>query len=136
MKADAENFYYFKSDENGFDILKKENYEFCNSLKTKDKIYILLKNLFNNSESMINYIPEKSKIINLSLENGELTINVDENVKNYGGGANFEIKFIEQILSNVFQFEEIKNVTLLINGKIDYLPEGSVIYKIVREKNK
>jgi len=134
MKANAEDFYYFKSDENGFDVLKKEKYEFYNSLKTEDKIYILLKNLFNNSQSMINYMPEGSKIISLSLENGELIINVNENVKNYGGGANFEIKFIEQILFNVFQFEDIENVTLLINGKVDYLPEGSVIYKMVREK--
>ncbi|NLM13674.1 MAG: GerMN domain-containing protein [Epulopiscium sp.] len=73
-----------------------------------------------------NLIPEGTKCINYSLEDGHLTLNFSKEIKNYGGTAT-EQWIVYQILSTGFSIPEVESITVLIEGRKDYLPEGTII---------
>lgn len=134
VNADEINMiYYFENDITGNDYLKTQEYTFCGNINTEERVFILISNLFDNNYIDINYVPYGTMLLSVNLYDDELVVNVNENIKNYGGST-YEVGLIKQILYTIFQFDDIKTVTLLINGKLDYLGEGSIIYKYDKMK--
>lgn len=135
MKVDAEDIYsvyYFESDNFGNEYLKSDKYYFNENISVEEKSIILLENLFNNNKIDIRYVPHGTKILDVIFFDGELIININNNIKSYGGGSNYEICMIKQILYTIFEIEDIKKITLLIDGNLDFFPEGSLIYQYTR----
>ncbi len=112
-------------------LLYKE-YFILGEVMEEEKIKLMLNTLLYNTQDKINYIPEGTKVLNVKLINNNLFINFNENIENYGGN-HYEINLIKQILYTCFDFENIQNVTFLINGKFKLLPEGRLIFKYTRE---
>ncbi|MBR1736889.1 MAG: GerMN domain-containing protein [Firmicutes bacterium] len=102
-------------------------------ISDEKKAEILFKTLFNDPHNVINYIPKDTKLLGISLNNDELIINASAEIKNYGGSF-YERKLVRQILYTAFELDSVNHVTLLIEGKTDYLPQGSLIEKISREE--
>lgn len=112
-------------------LLYKE-YFILGEVMEEEKIKLMLNTLLYNTQDKINYIPEGTKVLNVKLINNNLFINFNENIENYGGN-HYEINLIKQILYTCFDFENIQNVTFLINGKFKLLPEGRLIFKYTRQ---
>ncbi|MBR1444693.1 MAG: GerMN domain-containing protein [Firmicutes bacterium] len=102
-------------------------------ISDEKKAEILFKTLFNDPHNVINYIPKDTKLLGISLNDDELIINASPEIKKYGGSF-YERKLIRQILYTAFELDSVNYVTLLIDGKTDYLPQGSLIEKISREE--
>lgn len=112
--------------------LSFSEYVILGDFMNNKKVKLLLETLLYNSEGVINYVPEGSKILGTTLINKDLFVNFNSNVKKYGG-INYENNFIRQILHTCFQIEDIKSVTFLIDGKFDILPEGTLVFKYTRK---
>lgn len=94
-----------------------------------EKIYIIITDLFSENA---NYIPKGSKLISVEYVNNKLYLNFNNEIISYGGGSNYEIGLLRQILNNVFQFEEIKYLTIQIDNNLKYFPEGSFFHNYSR----
>lgn len=123
----------FFSDSNFNDMTYKE-YSFYGDFAAAEKEFVLLSNLFDNDNDMIQCIPKGIELIYTETINDELIFNVSKEIKSFGGGCAYEICLIKQILHTVFQVDEINKVTMLIEGDLNYLPEGSIINGYSREQ--
>lgn len=84
--------------------------------KESDKYRLALKWLEKPANH--EYVPlfQNFKVNQISLQDGKLTVDVsDQNVYNFGSSA--EEMAIEALLKTMFQFPEIQQVEILINGK-------------------
>ncbi len=121
------NVYYLESDVLGNDIMTCKPYEFEGDFSDRDIAYILFYNLFDKSP---NYIPEGTHLLDVSLLDHQLVLNVSHEMLSYGGGCYYETCLIKQILCTAFDIEGVNDVTLLVDGSLCYFPEGSLIYKV------
>lgn len=126
------SIYYFKDDRLAYDNLLKDNYIFCGNFNTEEKAFILLESLFDNVNVNINYIPEGTKVLNVYFDKGNLIVNLSKEIKSYGGGSTYEVGLIKQILYTLFELNEVFNITIFIDGQLDYFPEGSLVYEYDR----
>jgi len=76
------------------------------------------------------FIPQGTKLISASLKNNHLTLNFNENFENnYLGREAIEIQ-LKQILLTCFEFDEVKTVSILINGeKKKYITGEGILLK-------
>ena len=123
------NYYYFKQDNINNEILNFKQLTFIGDFSIKEYIHILLSNLFFDKDA--SYIPSKIKILNIFFNDGNLTINFSKNSFNYGG-TYYELMFLKQIFLTCFQFKEVESITILIDGELKDLTEGSIVYKQTR----
>ena len=124
------NIYYL---ENTFEEqIAFDEYIILGNFEDEYKIKLILDTYFYNSKKNINYIPKGAKVLDIKIINNSLVINFNKNIENYGGNS-YETNFIRQILHTCFQFENIENVTFLIEGKIKFLPEGNLVFMYTRE---
>ncbi|WP_341878062.1 GerMN domain-containing protein [Defluviitalea saccharophila] len=90
------------------------------------KVEELFEALLGDTSREGNLIPEGTKLIHYSFENHHLILNFSEDIKNYGGTAT-EQWIVYKILSTGFSIPEVESITVLIEGRKDYLPEGTII---------
>ena len=90
----------------------------------------LLGNNFNVEESII---PKEVKIMDIRVENSSLYLNISKDIKNYGGTLT-EQWIVYQILDTGFAISGVENITVLIEGQEDYLPEGTIIKSYSKEE--
>lgn len=63
------------------------------------------------------FIPQGTKLISASLNNNHLILNFNENFENnYLGRQAIEIQ-LKQIILTCFEFDEVRSISILINGK-------------------
>jgi len=85
---------------------------------------------FNNYENQ-DFVPNDVNVLDISLKtnDGHLTLNLCENVLNYGG-TYYEYRFLKKFFSITTYFDDINYLTILVNGELRELAEGSLIDKI------
>lgn len=125
-KIKAEEIYFYEYDENGFLCENSKHIDFIGDFSSEEKIMIIFDNFF---------IRCNNELIDIKLSDGELKIYVTSDIKSYGGGTAEELRLVKGILANAFyNTEEVKNVTLFIDGLVDFLPEGTMLNHYTREE--
>nr|WP_317357733.1 GerMN domain-containing protein [uncultured Tyzzerella sp.] len=120
--------------ENNFEeSLMFDEYLILGDFMKEEKIKLILTTYFYDTHNRGGYIPKGTKILGAKIINNDLYINFNKEIENYGGGSHYEINLIRLILHTCFQFEDIKSVTFLIDGKFKVLPQGSLVFKYTRE---
>lgn len=127
------NTYYYEFNGQGEGKLVSDEIEFETMGNAQDNIQHILECLFNNEEKFYSFIPEGVTITNILYINGELDVEVSEDILNYGGTAR-EISMVDQILATVFSYDEVNTFTLYIEEEREYLVEGMSINKYTRDK--
>lgn len=109
-------------------FMEQEGYvQACEVRQNKQEVEELFEVLFGDtSKEEENLIPEGTRLIDFKFENGSLTLNFSEEIKNYGGTLK-EQWIVYKILSTGFSIEGVQSITVLIEGQKDYLPEGTMI---------
>jgi len=130
-KAEEISVYYLKDDD-VYGVILKKCFEIPNNENLAKKIYITLDKLFNCVQN-INYIPQNTKVLNVERIGKKVYINLSKEILSYGGGSNYEIGLIRQLLLNIFQYDEISIISITINDEKKYFPEGSLIYSYERK---
>lgn len=134
-KVNAEeslNYYLYADDEEDFNIYPKEII-LNGNFSDMEKLQFLLENLLNYDGNMLKYISEDTEIKWITIKNNEAIVSFSNEIKNYGG-CFYENALIYQLLKTVFEIDNINYFTLYIENKIDFLNEGSIVYKFGREK--
>lgn len=81
-------------------------------------------------------ISKNVKIKNFYVQFETALVDFDKNLLDYGGGTTAEMGIIGGVVLTLTDFEEIKCVQFLIEGKrIEYLPEGIEILKPICRKD-
>ncbi len=130
----ADNLYkaYFYVDHDGVYEPYGEDYIFYGNFLAIEKGYILFDNVVHNqNEKLRSFVPKGTKLLSIKKEEDNLLVNFSEEIKNYGGSS-WEQDLIKQLVLTGLQVDGVENVTLLINGKLDTLAEGTTVDKFER----
>lgn len=71
-------------------------------------------------------LPQGSKLLKSSISGNTLILDFDNQIRNYGGTTREDI-ILKQLLFTMKQFEGVKRIKILIDGKPGTLPEGTEI---------
>lgn len=127
------NFYVYSAEADGEFEIYPRNIAFEGSFSELEKLQFLLEGLLNYDGNMLKYISNGTEIRWIMIKNGDAAVSFSSDIKNYGG-CYYERALIYQVLKTVFEVSSIETFTLYIDDKIDYLSEGSLIYKFSREE--
>ena len=121
------NLYYYKIQADNTPVFEQKFIIIPARLPTQCRAEIIFYLVFNDTI----FMPPNVRLISakFSPENGLLVINVSREIKAYGGNF-FENMLVERILQNARALPEVKFLTLLIEGQLQALPEGSLIYQV------
>ncbi len=108
--------YYLKNDE--LESLYYKNCHFIGDFTEEEKMYYLIRQSFN-----------KDTIKGIFLEKGNLYINFNEKIMEETKASFEENNKIKTLLYTAFQFENIKTITFLKEGKIFTMSGGTNIFK-------
>ncbi len=127
-KAKAEQItVYYLEDDNVYASMLSQTFEIKNTYNTAEKTFITLDKLFNSVQN-INYVPKDTKILNVEKIGKKVYVNISGEILSYGGGSTYEVGLVRQLLYNIFQFDETEIVSIFIENKKSYFPEGTLIY--------
>jgi len=118
---------YYLNDDNVYASMLSQTFEIKNTYNTAEKTFIILDKLFNNVQN-INYVPKNAKVLNVEKIGEKVYVNISGEILGYGGGSTYEIGLVRQLLYNIFQFDETETVSIFIENKKCYFPEGTLIY--------
>lgn len=110
-----------------------EEISFISDFSEEEKATIIFDNFFNRCDNNMNFIPKGTKLIDIILKDGHLKIYVSPEIKLYGGGTAWETSLVKGILNTGFSLNGVNDITLYIDGKIDFLPEGIMLNKFKKE---
>lgn len=82
-----------------------------------------------DDKGLLPVLPKDTKILSVKQDGSEVTVDFSKEVKGYGGGIDTEQTLVNSVVLTVFQFDKIESVNLLVEGKADVLPEGTVLDK-------
>lgn len=74
-------------------------------------------------------LPKDTKVLNVKQDGSEVTVDFSKEVKGYGGGIDTEQTLVNSVVLTISQFDKIESVNVLVEGKTDVLPEGTVLDK-------
>ena len=99
-------------------------------LSVEVKAMQIFSEIFDNSHER-NYIPHSVRVLDTFFhkEYAHLVLNLSPEVLNYGG-THFEWHFVQILLMNAANMEEVGYFTVLIDGQLQYLPEGTKIHEL------
>lgn len=80
------------------------------------------------------FISSQTKILGVQWNDGELILDVSEDIASYGGGNAMEYEVVSNVLDQVFSDPKVDVFTLLIEGEEKELPEGTQLLKYTREQ--
>lgn len=129
QRVKAEYVFYYEGD--GLDALVNEEIEVKNE-SLSYKIYFLVNILLNSEKNVVKYIGEGARLNSVSVYEDEAVIDISEGIRNYGGSY-YELRLLNQLAMIAFQFEQIKKLTILTDGKSECFPQGSEVYKWQRK---
>ncbi len=82
----------------------------------------------------ISFKPDGVRVIGTDVRDGHLTLNVSSDINQYGG-AYYEVALKSQIIRTALNIDGVDAITLLIDGGVRTLAEGSVIRAETAWKN-
>lgn len=115
------NVHYIKTDESYNEYWVTEELTF-DELEFENRIELLFSYLFDNGD----YIPINISVLNAEVNDGELVLNISDDILRYNGSYT-EMRLKAQIIKTALDIPGISNITLLIEGEERPLPEGSII---------
>lgn len=74
------------------------------------------------------------EILDLQYEEGVLSIDLSDNVLEYGGGNQAEYQLVQSLLRWGFENTDADHISLLVGGRYDRLPEGTQVICYPRER--
>lgn len=86
----------------------------------------LIKGPLKNKD-LLPVIPKNARVISVKEEGSEIVVNFSKDVEGYGGGIDTEQTLVNSVVLTATQFDGINRVSLLVEGKADVLPEGTVL---------
>jgi len=98
---------------------------------TKDMLPIQMVSALSKqpqNDNLYTQIPENVELLSSSIADKVLTLDFSRDIKNYGGNER-EAGLIRQILYTMKQINGVEKVKIIIEGKQDFLPEGTDISK-------
>lgn len=78
----------------------------------------------NESEDM-KWMTSQNKVLEVQWKEGHVTVNLHDDMIDYGGGTYTEYILGALIMEAVFENSEAEVLTILVGGKSDGFPEGS-----------
>jgi spore germination protein GerM len=107
---------------------------FVSKFTKQEKLMLIFDNFFNRCDNNeISFVPKGTKLKNVKLYDGHLDVDVSEHIKAYGGGTAWEQALMEGLLLTAFVIDDVTDVTLYIEGQVEYLPEGTMLSKYRKE---
>lgn len=100
-------------------------------LDVQSRAFVVFSQIFDNvNEDKMLFVPGGVKILDVFFDVGQahLTVNLSADISAYGGTF-FESKLVEKIFANVRGIGDVEFLTILIEGELRYLPEGTLIHK-------
>ncbi len=132
----AEEFgrvYFYYIDNTSECVEKYYEYNMNDFKSIDEKSYFLLKELFDNSNNDITYVPDETNIIWTRVENGLCIINISEEGF-FSGGRYSEDKFINQLLKTVWSLNGIDSIIIYIEG-IESNLSGGIDFSVYKKCN-
>jgi spore germination protein GerM len=86
----------------------------------------VLNTLFKDSCVNTYSYPEGTVILNASLLEGHITVDISPEIRAYGGGYTENI-LVNQIIRTLFGLPGVSKITLLVDGRTGGFPEGTVV---------
>ncbi len=130
VKADTGNIFYLtfnEYDEENFSVV---NINFEDNLNEAQKAELIFTEMLNNEK--VTFVPENTKLLSTYFKNGHLILNLSPEIMNYGGNY-YEECLIKQFTKTALDIPGVNALTLLIDGKLTYLPEGTIVYRYINE---
>jgi spore germination protein GerM len=107
---------------------------FVSEFTKQEKLMLIFDNFFNRCDNdEVNFVPKDTRLMDVKLYDGHLEVYVSEAIKNYGGGTEWELALVNGLLITAFAIDDVADVTLYINGKIQCLPEGTRLDRYRKE---
>ncbi|HEX3029910.1 MAG TPA: GerMN domain-containing protein, partial [Clostridia bacterium] len=78
------------------------------------------------SDKLFSELPQKTKLRNVIIKDDLLVLNFNKELVSYGGGTARETAIINQILFSMKQVKGINKVKILVEGKENAMPEGTM----------
>lgn len=123
------NIYYYDLSK-GEDVFVSEPIDVYGGFSSEHIAYMIYGNLFEHyGTDRFPFISEGTKLLSAKINNGHLMINASGQIADYGGGTAFEQALVNTILKNAEQIEGVTKISLLIEGKLEVLPEGTDIFE-------
>lgn len=80
-----------------------------------------------DNENLLPVLPKDTKVIDVKQKDSEVIVDFSKDIQGYGGGINTEQTLVNSVVLTVLQFDGVDSVSLLVEGKADVLPEGTVL---------
>lgn len=126
-KENTIDLFYYEEDKDSMKFVNDSVY--VNNLDVEEQIIFLLNLLFLKDDILCT--PNNTEVTGVYIDNHNIYVNMNENILNHGGNY-YESVLLSQIYKNIFQFDEIKNITILVNGRIKNFPEGQQIKNVTQ----
>jgi len=95
----------------------------------EDPIKMVLEHLIKGPPEdmgLAKVIPENVKVLETHRKGPEVIIDFSKEITDYGGGIEVEEAIVNSVVLSVSEFPGVEKVSLLVEGKTDILPEGSL----------
>jgi spore germination protein GerM len=127
IRADKADIYYYTIHDDGSLTWQTKHIDIAHTKDLNYKSFQIFKEFFNSSNP---FIISDAKLLSSIIDRntGELVLDISSGINDYGGNY-YEAILINQILKTAFAIDEVKSVTLLIEGKQSELSEGRIISK-------
>lgn len=124
------NIYYYDLSADK-DIFVGEPIDVYGSFTDEQIAFMIFSNLFEPSgKDALPFISEGTKLLSVKIYKEHLIIDVSRQITDYGGGTAFEQALVNTLVQNARQLSGISTVSLLIEGKPEYLPEGTGVFEL------
>ncbi len=114
--------------ENGIIKTEYEEIKILGNFTPNERAYLIFCNLFLPENE---FVPEGTRLLSTMIICDTLYVNVSSEIKNYGG-IYYEKHLMAQIVRTGLEINGVDKVTLLIDGEISLLNEGSLLYKATK----
>ncbi len=72
-------------------------------------------------------LPHDAKVLDVKQDASEVVVNFSKDLLGYGGGTDVEQSLVNSIVLTVSQFPGVEQVSILVEGKKEVLPEGTIL---------
>lgn len=118
--ASPQSYYYYTHN----DDLNQVSFEFIGNFKEEEKLEFLLNQLLTSDR---NYVPLGTKILDVRINKNYAELNFSRDLLRYGG-IFYEDRLINQIIKTALEFPDINFATILVEGELINLNEGTEIF--------
>lgn len=131
-RSDNLQVFFYEVYADGKETLNTHTLTIPPELTTEDRAFIMFSKVFISSQA---FNPGNIRILGVSFceQCKHLVIDLSTEILNYGGSY-FEYRLINKLIKNAATLPNVNYFTILIDGQLRYLPEGTLIYRVCLSK--